>query len=165
MNYVTISAVVIALTGSALIGGIFFAFSNFIMKALARVPTAEGIAVMQSINVTVLNPWFVGMFMGTAAISALLAVLGVTGWQAPSAPWLVVGALLYLVGTFLLTGLGNVPLNNQLAAVQVDDPAAIILWEHYLDRWTLLNTVRTVAAMGAALTFAFGLIQHANIVL
>jgi len=44
-----------ALLGSALVGGIFFAFSSFVMKALARVPSAEGIAAMQSINVVVLN--------------------------------------------------------------------------------------------------------------
>ena len=160
MNLVSIIAIVIALLGSALIGGIFFAFSGFVMKALSRVPSAEGIAAMQSINVVVLNPSFLGAFMGTAVISLLVAVLAVIGWETPSAPWLVVGALLYLVGTFLLTGLGNVPLNNQLAAVQADDPAAIKVWEHYLDRWTLLNSVRTVAAMCAALMFAIGLIQY-----
>ncbi|MBL3529338.1 MAG: DUF1772 domain-containing protein [gamma proteobacterium endosymbiont of Lamellibrachia anaximandri] len=155
-------AIVIALLGSALIGGIFFAFSSFVMKALARVPSAEGIAAIQSINLVVLNPSFFGVFMGTAAISLLVAVLAVKEWETPSAPWLVAGALLYLVGTFLLTGIGNVPLNNQLAAVQADDPAAIKVWEHYLDRWTLLNSVRTVAAMCAALMFAVGLIQHGS---
>jgi uncharacterized membrane protein len=118
----------------ALIGGIFFAFSSFIMKALARLPSVEGMAAVQSINLVVLNPSFLGAFMGTAAISLLVAVLAVIGWKTPAALWLVAGALLYLVGTFLLTGLGNVPLNNQLAAVQVDDPTAIKVWEHYLDR-------------------------------
>ena len=115
----------VELLGSALIGGIFFAFTSFVMKALARVPSVEGIAAMQSINVMVLNPSFLGALMGTAAISLLVAVLVVKWWETPSAPWLVAGALLYLVGTFLLTSLGNVPLNNQLAAVQANDPAAI----------------------------------------
>jgi len=32
----------VALLGSALVGGIFFAFSSFIMKALARMPSEEG---------------------------------------------------------------------------------------------------------------------------
>lgn len=162
MNLMTIIAIVIALLGSALIGGIFFAFSNFVMKAFARMPPAEGIAAMQSINVVVLNPLFLGAFMGTAVISLLIAVLAVKWWETPSAPWLVAGALLYLVGTFLLTSLGNVPLNKQLAAVQANDPAAIKVWEHYLDRWTLLNSVRTVAAICAALMFTVGLIQQGN---
>ena len=94
------------------------------MKALARMPSAEGIAAMQSINVVVLNPSFLGTFMGTAAISLLVAVLAVKWWEMPSAPWLVAGALLYLVGAFLLTSLGNVPLNSQLAAFRLPDPSA-----------------------------------------
>ena len=36
-----------------------------------------------------------------------------------------IGALFYLVGTFLVTALGNVPLNDQLAAVSATDPAAL----------------------------------------
>ena len=39
--------VVLALLGSAVIGGVFFAFSSFVMKALGRVPCGEGIADMQ----------------------------------------------------------------------------------------------------------------------
>lgn len=160
MNLVTIIAIVIALLGSVLIAGILFAFPGFVIKALARVPSAEGIAATQSINVMVLNPSLLCAFMGTATISLLVAVLAVKGWEMPSAHWLVAGALPYLVGTFLLTGPGNVPLNNQLAAVQAKDPAAVKVWEYYLDRWTLLNSVRTVAAICVALMFTVGLIQH-----
>ncbi len=58
-----------ALLGSALVGGTFFAFSSFVMKALAGVPSAEGIGAMQAINVVVLNPSFLGACMGTAVVS------------------------------------------------------------------------------------------------
>jgi len=34
------------------IGGVFFAFSTFVMRALAAVPPAQRIAAMQRINVT-----------------------------------------------------------------------------------------------------------------
>lgn len=159
MILATTVAVVVALLGSALIGGVFFAFSSFVMKALARVPSAEGIAAMQSINITVLNPSFLGAFMGTAAISLLVAVLALKGWGTPSAPWYLAGALLYLIGTFLVTGLGNVPLNDQLAVVSATDSAAIKIWGHYLDRWTMLNTIRTVASAAATLAFTLGLMQ------
>ena len=147
-----------ALLGSALVAGVFFAFSSFVMKALQRVPSAEGIAAMQSINVVVLNRSFLGAFMGTAAFSLLVAALAFRGWGEPWAPWCLGGALLYLVGTFLLTGLGNVPLNDQLAAVSATDPAAIGVWERYLDRWTMLNTIRTGAATAAALSLVLGLL-------
>lgn len=52
--------------GCGLVSGIFFAFSTFIMRALARLPPAEGIAAMQSINVAVINRWFFAAFFGTA---------------------------------------------------------------------------------------------------
>jgi uncharacterized membrane protein len=159
MSSIVTVVVVAALLGSALIGGVFFAFSSFVMKALARRPSAEGIAAMQSINDVVLNPSFLGTFVGTAVASLLVAVIAVAAWGTLSASLFLVGAIFYLVGTFLVTGLGNVPLNDRLAAVSAGDPGAISVWEHYLDRWTRLNTVRTGAAAAAALFFTLGLMQ------
>ena len=149
-----------ALLGSALVGGVFFAFSSFLMKALARVPSSEGIAVMQSINVVVINRSFLGAFMGTAVLSLGVAGLAVVGWSHPSASYFLVGAIFYFVGTFLVTMVGNVPLNNQLAAVSASDPAAVAQWEHYLAQWTRWNHVRTAAAMAAALLYSLGLMQY-----
>ncbi len=148
------------LLGSALVGGIFFAFSSFLMKALERLPSAEGIAAMQSINVVVLNPSFLGTFFGTAVLSLGTGGLALAGWDRPSAPFFLGGAIFYLVGTFLVTVLRNVPLNDQLAAVSATDPGARDVWEHYLGRWTIWNHVRTTAALIAALLYSLGLIQY-----
>ena len=162
MNTVTTVTAILALIGSGIVGGVFYAFSSFIMKALARVPPEEGITAMQSINLTVITPSFLGSFIGTTVLSLVLAGLSIVGWGMPSAPWFLTGALFYLVGTFLVTGLGNVPLNDQLAAVSASDSSAIAVWEHYLDRWTLLNTIRTVAATAAMFLFTVGLLQHGS---
>ena len=156
MNLVTQALAVTSLLGSAIIAGVFFAVSSFIMKALANLPSSEGIAAMQAINVVVLNPGFLGTFMGTAALSVVIAVVAIMGWGTPWAPWLLAGAVAYFVGTFLVTGLGNVPLNDQLAAVSARDSGAVPVWQHYLARWTLLNTIRTIAAVVAALAFTLG---------
>ncbi len=161
MNLVTLAAGVLALLGSALIGGVFFAFSSFIMKALARVPSSEGIAVMQSINVVVINPSFIGAFMGTALLSVAVIVLVLMNGIIPATMFFISGAVLYIVGTFLVTMFGNVPLNNQLAAASVNDPDAAKLWTHYLDRWTMWNHVRTAAAIVASLLFTLGLVLAA----
>jgi len=150
-----------ALLGSALVGGVFFAFSSFVMKALARVPSSEGIAAMQSINVVVINPSFLGAFMGTTILSMGMVGLALVSRSHPSAMFFLGGAIFYFVGTFLVTALGNVPLNDQLAAVSATDPAAVDLWEHYLSRWTMWNHVRTAAAMVAALLYCLGLIKNA----
>jgi uncharacterized membrane protein len=59
---------------SGLVAGIFFAFSTFVMSALAHRPTAEGIAAMQEINITVINPWFMTAFLGTAVACLALGI-------------------------------------------------------------------------------------------
>jgi uncharacterized membrane protein len=97
--------------------------------------------------------------MGTTVISLLVSMLAIRGWEMPAAPYYLVGALFYFVGTFLVTGMGNVPLNNQLAAIKSNDPVASELWQHYLDRWTRLNTVRTVSATVAAIMIVIGLLK------
>ncbi len=160
MNSLFPLAGTIALLGSALIGGVFFAFSSFVMKALERVPSSEGIAAMQSINVVVINPSFLGAFMGTALLSLGVIALALARWSHPSTMFFLGGANFYFAGTFLVTMVGNVPLNDQLAAVSATDPAAVELWEHYLARWTMWNHVRTAAAMVAALLYTLGLMQY-----
>jgi uncharacterized membrane protein len=161
MSVLATIAVAAALLGSALIAGVFFAFSSFIMKALAELPSAEGISAMQSINVTVLNRSFLGTFFGTALLSLLVAVTAMANWQA-GAPWYLAGALLYVCGTFLVTAFGNVPLNDQLAALETTGSAGYPVWQQYVDRWTVLNTIRTIAAGLAAFCHVAGLIASQN---
>ena len=160
MNLFTTVTVILALIGCALIGGIFFAFSSFIMKALARLPSSEGMLAMQSINVVVLNPLFLGLFIGTALTSLVVSIIAIKVWGMPSAPYFLIGALLYIVGTFLVTGMGNVPLNKQLASIAVTDRVASDTWQHYLERWTRLNTIRTASAILAAVLLIIGLIKY-----
>lgn len=162
MNQLTTALAITALLGSGVIGGVFFAFSSFIMKSLSRLPSSEGIAAMQSINVVVLNRSFLGTFMGTAAIALLLIVLSLWQWGTEPSPLFLAGAVLYFVGTFVVTIAGNVPLNNRLAAAAPDENAAP-LWEHYLERWTQFNTLRTIAAIASALAFTLGLIGGTNV--
>ena len=158
MNVLMLIIGTVALLGSALIGGVFFTFSSFVMKALARVPSAEGIAVMQSINVVVINPSFMGAFMGTAVLSLVIVGFVLIRGSDSTALLFLAGAICYFAGTFLVTMFGNVPLNDQLAVVSATDPAARDVWEHYLQRWTMWNTVRAAAAMLAALLYCLGLL-------
>jgi uncharacterized membrane protein len=143
--------------GCGLVAGAFFAFSTFIMKALGRLPPGQGIAAMQSINVTVINPSFMGALFGTGAACLLLAVAALRSWHGPGAVYLLAGSLLYLLGTVGVTIVFNVPLNNALAAVGPDHAEGAKLWRHYLARWTAWNHVRTAAALAAAAALTIAL--------
>jgi uncharacterized membrane protein len=145
--------------GSAVVAGIFFAFSTFIMRALARLPPVQGVAAMQAINVDVLNRWFFAAFFGTAACCLVLAISCFFRWQKPGAVYLLIGGLLYLVGTILVTILFNVPLNDALAEVDPASAGAGPIWANYLKTWTVWNHVRTIAAVAAAASLTVALTQ------
>lgn len=142
--------VVVTALGCGLIAGVFFAFSSFVMGALARLPAAHGIAAMQAINVVVINPVFLGVFVGTALCCLLLAVVSVWLWSDVRAPWLLAGGLAYLIGTFVVTMRFNVPRNDALAKLAPDSANGAAYWKRYLSEWTGWNTVRTIAALVAA---------------
>lgn len=147
----------LAALGCGLVAGVFFAFSAFVMKALSRLPPGEGIAAMQSINVTVLNPWFVVAFLGTAAACVLALIASLLRWHQPGAVYLFIGGALYLVGSLLVTIVFSVPNNEALASAAPAHPDAARLWAGYVASWTAWNHIRTAAALAAAASFSIAL--------
>ena len=128
--------------GCGLVAGVFYAFSTFVMPALKRLPPAQGIVAMQSINAG-------SALFGTAAACLGLIVWAVFSSSGRTAALVVAGGALYLVGTVGVTMAGNVPLNNRLARVEPDAEGARV-WDEYLARWTAWNHVRAAAALVAA---------------
>jgi uncharacterized membrane protein len=143
----------ISVIGCALIAGVFFAFSTFVMNALSRLQPAQGIAAMQSINITAINPLFMTALFGTAATCLLLTVSTLSKLSQPDAVYLFGGSLLYLIGTVGVTIAFNVPLNNSLAIADPSSTQSANLWAKYLTDWTFWNHIRTVAALLAAVLF------------
>ncbi|HYI14684.1 MAG TPA: anthrone oxygenase family protein [Thermomicrobiales bacterium] len=143
----------VAVLGCGLVGGIFFAFSTFVMKALADQPPSNGIAAMQSINVRVLNGWFLSAFLGTAVVCVVLGIWSLTGLREPEAMLRLAGSLLYLIGCIGVTIGLNVPLNDSLAAVDAGSAEGAANWARYVPDWTAWNTVRTIASLLAAAAF------------
>jgi uncharacterized membrane protein len=140
----------LAAVGSGLMSGLLFAFSNFVMKALTQLPAEQGMAAMQKINVAILNPVFLLLFMGTAVLCVVLTIYAVRQTPSRATVLLIAGSMCYLVGTVGVTMIFNVPLNNALAASQETDA-----WPSYVRSWLAWNHVRTVLTLGAALAFTF----------
>ena len=143
--------------GCGLVAGILYAFSTSGMRARACIPAPQGITAMQSINVAMINPLFMGAFFGTAAACVLILVLSLLRWSEAGAVYLISGGLVYLIGTILVTMAFNVPRNNALAAADPQSANGARFWAGYVTSWTAWNHVRTAAALVAAvlLTLAF----------
>ena len=151
----------LAVIGSGLAAGLLFIFSNTVMASFARLPTAQGIAAMQQINLTIINPAFVAVFMGTVLVSLALGAKALLGWSEAGAAWLLAGVVAYLVGCFLVTVIFNVPLNDQLAAVDPASAEGAALWATYLRDWLPWNHVRTVACIASLGAFAMAFARTA----
>jgi uncharacterized membrane protein len=136
--------------GCGLVAGFFFAFSTCVMKALARRPAAEGLAAMQSINVTVINPLVMGALFGTALACIAVVIGAVLEWGEPYAVYLLIGGAVYLVGTILVTAAYHVPRNDALAKLDPNSPDAAGHWSRYVREWTAANHVRTLSSLAAA---------------
>lgn len=143
--------------GCGVMAGLLFVFSNFVMKALARLQPPQGVTAMQLINITILNPLFFIMFFGTAITSILLLVSQFWRFQQPHGIYVIAGSLCYLVGVMLVTMVFNVPMNNALEAVEPESDEATKLWNRYLTNWTNWNHVRTVTAFLGAMFFILAL--------
>ena len=159
MNVLTVLEI-IAAAGAGLTAGIFYAFSTFVMAALARIPPEQGIEAMNSINITVINPWFFAVFFGTPIVCAILFIMALFKWSEPGAAIILAASLIYVVGSLIVTMVFNVPLNNELALITSASGEGGALWTRYLRDWTFWNTVRTAAPLAAMVLFTWGLIQR-----
>ncbi len=147
MNGFLFVLTLLAALGCAMMAGVFFAFSAFVMKALARLPAEQGIAAMQAINVAALTLAFMAALFGTAVACGALALWALFAWGERIAPYLLVGSALYLVGTIVLTIVYHVPRNEALATME---PHGADAESRYLSGWTAWNHVRAAAALAAA---------------
>ena len=153
---------IIAATGAGLTAGIFYAFSTFVMAGLARIPSEQGIAAMNSINVTVINPWFVAVFLGTPLLCAILIIMALFKWSEPGTLFILAASVIYIAGSFLVTMMFNVPLNDALAAAAPASSEGAALWARYLKEWTWWNHVRTALPLAAMVLFIIGLVVQSR---
>lgn len=133
-----------------LVGGVLYAFSAFVMAGLERLSPEQGIAAMQSINVTAVKPGLMVPFVGTMVASVAVAISAIADWRGSTSIWLLAGAVLYVGGTFVMTGVYHVPRNNRLAATSATAPEAGGVWSRYLKEWTRWNHARAIASLAAA---------------
>lgn len=130
---------------TALIAGLFYAYSCSVVLGLGKLSDTEYLKSMQSINREILNPVFFMSFMGTAVLLPVTTFL-FRGEQ-PVFIFLLLASAAYLIGVFGVTVAGNVPLNDMLDKLDISSStteAVKQMRESFENRWNLLNTIRTV---------------------
>ncbi|MFJ3986042.1 anthrone oxygenase family protein [Streptomyces fungicidicus] len=150
--------VILGVLGTGLTAGVFVAFSTFVMRALADLPPAQGVAAMQAVNAAAVRPAFMLLFLGSAVLSAVITVVTFVLWPDEGTAELLVGGALFLAGSFGLTAVANVPRNETLARLQPGGAEAAAYWPVYVREWTMWNHLRALASTGAAVAYLLALI-------
>jgi uncharacterized membrane protein len=150
---------VLAVLGSGLVAGAFFAFASFVLPALGRLPDRDGIAAMQAMVTAIKSAAFIVVFFGTAALAALLGIAAPLRWEEPGAGWLLLGSLLFLNLPFGVTLMKNLPLNARLTGLKPGSKSGGFDWSEFRATWGLWNHLRWIGALGAAAAFAMALAE------
>ncbi len=144
----------------AALGGVFLAFSDFIMRALGVTGGAGGPEAMQAINREVFRYVFMSLFIGMVPVSLLLAGAAVMTDTAPVV--YVAAAVIYVFGVFVVTAAFNVPMNNALAALDAASADGLNYWTtKYLPDWTFWNSARTVGCFAASILLLYAVTRQA----
>ncbi|MCH0562724.1 MULTISPECIES: DUF1772 domain-containing protein [unclassified Streptomyces] len=149
---------VLGVLATGLMAGVFGAFSLLVMRGLAALPAARGVAAMNAINAAATTPAFMVVFAGAAVVCAVIAVVTFVLWPEEGTAELLLGSALYLVGAFGVTVVANVPRNDTLTRLEPGAPQAEAYWPAYVRQWTRWNHVRAVASAAAALTYLLALV-------
>lgn len=136
---------IITATVTALIAGLFYAYSCSVVLGLGKLSDSEYLKSMQSINREILNPVFFLSFMGTAFLLPISTFL----YRGQNLVFilLLMATLAYLIGVFGVTIFGNVPLNDQLDKFDIVNSSAEAIKEmrnNFERKWNFLNNIRTV---------------------
>jgi len=133
---------------NALSIGFFFAWSVSVILGTKKVGHLTYLETMQSINREILNPVFFIVFFGS------LIALGITTslqFNNKTVFVLVLAStIIYLMGTFGVTAFGNVPLNNELEALNITKLNPVELKDfrtYYESAWNHFHGIRTISSM------------------
>ena len=144
----------IAIISFGFLGGVYFAFSFFVMQSLNEIDHKEAIKAMSSINLVILKSPFMILFFFSSFIALALFLKSIFACEILSSRGSA--SLVFLIGMFLCTAMKNVPLNDKLASFN-DSLSPEIEWNYYYKNWTMWNHVRTACCF---LSMAFLLFSN-----
>lgn len=138
---------VITTTLTALMAGLFYAWSCSVMLGFAHLKDREFISVMQKTNRAIQNPVFFTAFFGAPIFLIISTVLHYA--EKSRFLLLLIATIIYLIGNFGVTIFGNVPLNNQLDRFETkksSDEEVQKQRTNFEQPWNCLNHIRSIAS-------------------
>lgn len=142
----------------ALVAGVFQSFSDFVMKGISNAKPSSGIEVMQHINRTVFRSLFLKLFLAAAPLTMMFAIYAWFQTEGFGLVLILAAALIYIVTVFVVTTLGNVPMNERLEQMEASSTEATAYWQVYCRVWIRWNHVRTIGCVATAACYLISVV-------
>ncbi len=133
-----------AVLTTGLMAGVFYAYAVSVNLGLAEQPDASYVATRHEINEKIQNRLFFQGFFGAVVFPVAALVAHLPHRRSGRFRLIVLACALYVGGSFLVTALANVALNEELALVAADAPAGELARARaaYEGPWNFWNGVR-----------------------
>jgi uncharacterized membrane protein len=158
---VATTTLVIAVVTSGLLAGVYYSYSVSVMPALAAFDDRTFVDVMNKLNVVIVNPAFMLVFLGSVGFSALAGVCYRKSDNRPLLICIAIGLALN-VASLIITSAVNVPLNSQLATAGSTATDVAGLRRQFEAPWITWNLVRALANTAATAILAWPLVRPAT---
>ncbi len=139
----------LATMSTGLMAGIFFTWTNAVTPGIGKLKDIEYLSALQSMNRVILNPVFYLIFICPILTLPLTTILNYNSQSSLVFILLLVATTLYLTGAFVITIIGNIPLNNLLHKNDLVDFSlknALNLRNRIEEKWNNYNLVRTISS-------------------
>ncbi|GAB5527693.1 MAG: DUF1772 domain-containing protein [Roseivirga sp.] len=141
---------ILTLFSTGLSAGLFYAWAVSVIPGTKRLADQGYLEAMQQINRAILNPGFFAIFFGAMVLMLLSAYLEFKTDMGSSFYFTLAALIVYVVGTFGVTAAGNVPLNEALDLIELNQLSLDelkITRQNYELKWNRLHHVRTACSV------------------
>lgn len=161
MEYSKITIHIITILLIGLSGGLFYAWQVSVIPGTLKISDPSYLETMKSINKEILNPYFFVIFFGALLLVITDAGIHLFNTWNMSTFCVAIAAILYAI-TFGITAFGNVPLNDALEALQLNELNASELknFRNYYElAWNKYHLYRTWTSVIAFIFIILGTIN------
>lgn len=135
----------------SLVAGFLFAFAIVVMPGIKSLNDREFIRSFQVMDGVIQNsqPLFVLVWIGSVVALVISTVLGIEQLDGAGRLLIIFSTLAYIFGVQLPTVTMNIPLNNKLQTLDVDDMNETMqksARKEFESRWNRWNSIRTAIA-------------------
>lgn len=150
----SIITLLLATLSTGFMAGIFFTWTNAVTPGIGKLTNIEYLKALQAMNQVILNPLFYIAFMAPIIMLVSTLIFNYSIVSPTVFKLLLAAAIIYLSGTFLVTIMGNIPLNDLLdqSKLEVLNPDALEHLRIQIEQpWNRFNLIRTLSSFSSFL--------------